>query len=308
MKNAQKRLGFTLIEMILTLTLTLIIASVVVQLVAVPIMGYFDVNVRAQMVDIAQGALQKMTREIRGALPNSIRVKQLGNWVALELVPTLGVARYRTTGPGGANDVLDFAQADDQFSILGNFEDSVIANSGAGSAYRLVIYNTGDYGLSPDFPLPGINVYGGPSLGPIPPVGTHVVTPVGTTVTLIDNGDQDRVQLSAPFQFGLSSTEKRVFIVGPPVLYLCDQAQNTLVRYSGYPLQSVQPIDVSQAPLSGLTGHQAARMADRIATCDFNFQPGSAQRGGLVTLKIGIQGQGQEAIHLIKQVHVNNAP
>ena len=75
MKTAvNKSAGFTLIELVIVILILGILSFVLVNILRGPMQAHLDVERRARLVDIAETALQRMTREIRLALPNSIRL------------------------------------------------------------------------------------------------------------------------------------------------------------------------------------------------------------------------------------------
>ncbi|MDP1682827.1 MAG: prepilin-type N-terminal cleavage/methylation domain-containing protein, partial [Burkholderiales bacterium] len=56
--------GFTLIEMVVVIVLTSILASVVAMFIRLPVQGYVDTARRAEMTDIADTALRRMGRDL----------------------------------------------------------------------------------------------------------------------------------------------------------------------------------------------------------------------------------------------------
>ena len=64
--------GFTLIEAIVVIVITGIIASMVAVFIRTPVDGYLDAERRAGLTDIADTAVRRMARDIRLALPNSV--------------------------------------------------------------------------------------------------------------------------------------------------------------------------------------------------------------------------------------------
>ena len=74
------------------------------------------------------------------------------------------------------------------------------------------------------------------------------------------------------------------------------------MRYSGYPIVATQP-----NPPTGI-GQVVAVQADKIASCLFAYDPGSATRSGLVTLEITLTDAMGESVQLMQQVHVDNVP
>src|SRR3989338_7274473 len=117
--NPKSSKGFTLVEMIMVITITGIIGGIVAVFLNAPVQQYIDVARRAELTDIADTALRRVGRDLRLALPNSVRVAGTCDGTAtcfLEFLPTKGGARYRA-GSGG--DELDFSAADTSFEVLG---------------------------------------------------------------------------------------------------------------------------------------------------------------------------------------------
>ena len=88
--------GFSLIETVLVIVITGVIAAMVAVFLFKPIVSYFSMNARAELSDSADNALRLYAREVRNALPNSVRVSADG--LKLELIPTVAGARYRIDG------------------------------------------------------------------------------------------------------------------------------------------------------------------------------------------------------------------
>ena len=67
--------GFTLVELITVMVITGIIALMVVNIITTPMEAFSDMKRRAELVDIAELTLHRMSREIHHALPNSIKIQ-----------------------------------------------------------------------------------------------------------------------------------------------------------------------------------------------------------------------------------------
>lgn len=293
--------GFSLIELVITIALVSAISATAFGFLYYPVQAYSDVARRAQMVYTSEQALRRMERDIRNSLPNSIRVKTSGNLQAIEFINIVEGFRYRRRGPGGVAAALSFAGADTTFNVFNTFPASMIGNNG----YRVVIYNIGAEGASSDDPVAGANAYSQSlSAGPFPPINTHIISNTGTTVTLSNIGNEGRVTLNPGMQFGMESPRQRVFFIDSPVTYVCDPDEGTIVRYQGYNIQQVQPIDSGAIPLSGAS---ASLLANQISSCNFTYQPGTSRRSGTVNIELAL-ASGNEQIRLMQQVSVSNAP
>lgn len=262
--------GFTLVEAILVIMVTGIVAGMVSVFMRGAVQSYFDTTRRAEISDIADTAMRRMGRDIQGALPNSVRVS--GNY--LEFVPIVDAGRYRTeTGTAATDDPLDFSAADNGFDVLG---PAVTVASGD----RIVIFNMG---------LPGASVYD------TVPGNAHPTNSSGTV---------GNITFAAPVLFSYASPGHRFQVVRTAVSYVCDLANARLMRYSGYAIQSAQPVSMSAAPLLGSTG---AIMASNVTACNIAYASGVLERNGLVTVRLAVTEQG-ETVDLMHQINVVNTP
>ncbi|WP_189836481.1 type II secretion system protein [Sulfurirhabdus autotrophica] len=198
--------GFTLIEAIIVIALTGIVSAMVAVFIKIPVQGYIDSARRAELTDIADTATRRIARDLRLALPNSVRVTQSGGVYYLEFLQTSGGGRYRADGPAG--DILDFTGSDSSFDVLGPPVATV-----AGEQNLVVVYNLG---------MAGADAYSGDNSSAI------------TGVT------GNNVQIAAK-AFPFASPANRFQIVSYPVSYVCDPVTGKLTRYWNYSIQAAQP-------------------------------------------------------------------
>lgn len=265
--------GFTLVEMIMVIVITGIIGGIVAVFLNKPIQEYIDVGRRADMTDIADTASRRIARDLRLALPNSVRVTGTCNGSAacfLEFLPTKGGGRYRAalaaTAPVG--DILDFTVADTSFDVLVGTLPAFAAGD------QVVVYNLG---------IGGADAY------------------AGNNRSAWNSNTASNVKISAK-QFRFESPAARFQVISTPVSYVCDPVGGTLTRYWGYAIQSSQPNTV---PIAGAS---SALLAKNVSSCSFSYSPNVvAQRSGLVTMNLGITESG-ETVTLYSAAHVSNVP
>jgi MSHA biogenesis protein MshO len=276
--------GFTLVELVIVIALTGILAAVASIFIRAPVEGYIASTNRAALVGAAQSALNQMSQDIRDALPNSVRVT--GGGTALELLHQADGTRYRdgnAPGAGGADIRLQFNKADTDFNVMQPFTTSAAGD-------RLSVY-----------PISNVNTGSGDSPYDVA-VSPSVITPNGTSITIgtAGNGGQAgeyHVTLTPGFQFKYSSPNKRIYLVDGAVSYIC--SGGNLTRYSGYTFGGAQP-----NPPAG--GNPALEVSN-ISACNFTYQAGTSTREGLVTLSLAVTRNG-ETVQLLSQVHVTNSP
>jgi len=284
-RHAAER-GFTLVELVITIVVGSIVVAFMAMFIVTPISAYSAQTRRAQLVDEADGALRFMGRDVKSALPNSVRSTTSGTVTALEFLGTLDGARYLDGGPlSNPALALDFTTAATAFSTTVPFTQLSLPWSSS-SAY-LVIYNVG---------VPGANAY----------QMANVITPAGTAITVSAGpaANQNLVTLNPGFQFAYGSPQKRVYLVSGPVSYLCDTGAGTLTRYSGYSILSTQPASAATLTAAGAT---ASLVSGDVGSCAFTFTSGTAQRNALTELTLQLANSG-ESVQLLYEVQLVNSP
>ena len=263
--------GVTLVELVTVIAITGILAAVVAVFIRRPVEGYADAARRASLTDEADTALRRITRDLRLALPNSVRVDGSGKFV--EYIETTGGGRYRAElSSTGTGNILDFSSPDTQFDVLGPVP--VLATGNQIVVYNL--YNTGTVS----------NAYSGDNRAALTSIAAP---PIAIASTL----------------FPQSSPSKRFHVVSGPVTYGCTGGQ--LVRYSGYAYSTAQlapPAGGASAVLASnvdVSGCQfvytAGALSERNATVSIILPIISTAAGGNV-----------EQVRMFQQAQVSNAP
>lgn len=274
--------GFTLTEAVIVIAITGIISAVVAVFIKAPVQGYFDASRRAEMTDIADTALRRISRDLRLALPNSVRVQAGVGITALEFLHTRAGGRYRSEAGAtiAENDILDFNNNDTSFELLG---PPITFNAGD----QIVIYNLG---------IAGANAYEGNTASTDVRRALNDVAGIGTTTT---------VRIISANSFPFDSPNHSFQVVDTPVSYLCRNGM--LTRYSGYQISNVQHTFQRTVPGDFPAGTTEALVANNVTFCTFTYDPGVTERSGLVSMRLTIT-QGDEKVTLYHQVHVSNAP
>ena len=234
MRYARKfQRGFTLIEMVVVIVITGILGGMVALLLNGPVQGYVDSARRADMADVADLATSRMVRDLRLALPNSVRIASsvaaAGTIYYLEFIPTTDGARYDdfvASGVIASFNVLGAAQA----FVAGA---SVVAGSTTTA-----------------------NAYAAANRATV--ISSTLTTPATVTI------DSTVFPPSSP-------PENRLQIIAAPVTYVCApdavHPQNgAIIRYWGYAIQTTQPTSgVGALPLAS-----SAVLASDVRLCRFD--------------------------------------
>lgn len=288
--------GFTLVEMIMVIVITGIVAGMVAVFIARPVQGYVDSVRRAGMTDVADLALKRMALDIRTAVPNSVRVDSTGRF--LEFIPAKSGGRYctdsndcPTTLAGAKVGDLDFGSPDaggNAFDLLGSTID-------VASGESIIVYNTGQCiaatcSTTISLPCSGLNAYEG--------CNRRLVASTGTALTALSFTATD-----PPFSMASPSNRFQLVSASGPVTYACEAVggsttgTGTLRRYTGYSYFADQPT-------TGLG--IGALLAENLSACTFVYGPASATNG-LAGLSLTLT-RDSESVTLYHQIHVDNMP
>ena len=271
--------GFTLVEAVLVIVVTGVLAGVVAQFIVPPVQAYLATQARASLTDRVDLVLRQVGREVRAALPNSVRIN--GTGLALEMIPTTGAARYRAEG----SNRLVFGSVATSFDLVG--PPLVLA-----AAQQLVFYNLGT----------GI-------------VGSDAYAPNGSAAEQADSnrrtatnaaGAASTITLSSLAGLPVADFAQpyRVHAVAAPVSYRCDLTSGTLTRYTGYGFVAAQP----DPPAGGTS----TLLATGVTACRFSHDAAVvASRAALVNLALTLTTttpSGAENVSLQHALHISNLP
>lgn len=278
--HLRKAAGFTLVEMIVVIVLTGIVAGMVAVFIRSPVQAYVDTANRARLTEAADTAMRFFARDLRSALPNSLRVTRVGTTDYLEFIPTVGGGRYRqypTNGGGG--DILDFSALDGAFDVIGPVPVYNNTNS-------VVVFNTDTAAGSTT------NAYIGNNRAAVGSANNNAAA-------ISTDAARHTVTIAAT-RFPAPSPSQRFHMVGPPVTYECNPTAGVLRRYSygfgGAGGQATPPAGVPNV------------LVNNVTACTIAYNPAvNTMRTGVVLISLTLTLNG-ENVNLVHQVHVQNMP
>lgn len=278
--------GFTLVELVMVIVIMGVIGGMVAVFMKSPIDAYFDSARRAGLTDVADTTVRRMERDIRTALPNSIR--SAGDQ-CVEFIPTKIGARYRA-GLDGGGDVLDFSLLDASFNMLGRNANLLVKQQIA-AGDLVAIYNLG---------ISGADAYAADNTSAVTAVGAESGSPTESVIAI------------NAAQFPLESPNHRFHVIpqGEQVVrYVCLGANGTNAQGHGngtlYRQVLELPLPASASCPTSVTG--AARLANRVSACNFRYSGSDLQRNALLSLRLQLTDSG-ETVSLQQEVHVSNTP
>ena len=267
--------GFTLVELVMVIVIMGVIGGIVAVFMKSPIDAYFDTARRAGIADVADTTVRRMARDIRKALPNSIR---LSGTQCIEFIPTRTGGRYRNQDiVAGDETSLKFDAADRSFNMLG-LNAALPADQQIKPNDMVAVYNLG---------IPESDAYAGDNRAVITGVNVSAFAANETEVKMAGNTTKFPLE-SGTNRFHVIPGDEKV------VSYICSGGK--LYRNANYGYGASCP-----APTVGTTPIIANG-----ATCSFAYSAADI-RNGLVQLTLTFTNS-DETVSIYHEVHVNNTP
>jgi len=271
-KNVEFRSsGFTLMELIIVIIIMGVMAVGIAGFIKLSTQTYLNVTERDELLANARFSVERLNREIRNALPNSMRTLSNGTTNCLEFVPIIASTVY-TEIPVAPEPVANTLAV-----IPFKISDSVD-------------YNCNDCGdVVMVYPLDDSDVY-------------QVHNDTAGKAFEIENypaTDSSEIELKQTAVFTEDSPTNRAYIFNSPVSYCLNGG--TLRRYVGYDFLAVQ----SLPPLTGSNSLMAENLD--FASSSFTLVPASLKRNAVVQIKLNFTRDGEQVV-FDNAIHINNIP
>jgi MSHA biogenesis protein MshO len=274
-------LGFTLIEMVVVIVVLAIVGLGVSNFIGLGARVYVDAVGRQQVLSQTRFAMERLTREIREALPNSVRVITNGDGTVqcVEFVPIQASSTY-------VNVPVSPEPATTTVHVVRHAVSDI-------STDKIAVY-----------PLTSADVYGSnPFVVTSGNLFSYNVAPVAGTIS------QDLVLTNAVL-FDADSPTQRYYLVKYAISYCANLTTGQLYRYGNYwPLTSAQqapPTTVLQTELAGMT---AVLMAEnlKVNSAPFFYNSATLVANAVFKFTFEIVRNGEE-IDFHREVHLVNVP
>ena len=289
MSFSSKQNGFTLVEIIIVIAIMGIIGGLASLIIGRSMDSYAALERREHLQTSVRLAVERISRELRHALPHSICVNDGTTCVSTAqnrfyFVPVKAMGRYQdrpgvySSPPPIQRDRLPVLPLSrDRFDVL----STNLANPlDAAANDWTVVYN-----------INNTDIYNGTNN-----VRQQINAIVQKDITNDGAADLDQVQFAGNVSFATNSPSRRFYIIS-------NSQQVTLFYLSGTNLyRDTTTFSNPNTP----SGNQRLLM-ENIQNCTFTYTPGSQQRAGLLHIDITVARQ-NETIQVIHEAHVYNTP
>ena len=276
--------GFTLVEMV---TVILILGILVVGVSSFIIFGtriFVESSSVDQVLSQSRFAVERMTRELRSALPNSLRVNTDSlTYQCIEFVPIEASTTYLTM------PIVPAAAASTGIVILDNTVSAIRVNQFAWI-----------------YPLIDADVYSSARQK------RAQVKTIATSPSPLEH--QVTLTFTAPTRFAEASPRQRIYFGSSPVSYCFEKGPSgnelQLLRYAGYSFNAIQPNPAAMPATMGtgvLMAQSVANVLNNGADLPLILTPSSLVNNAMVHLQPRFNVNG-ETFQYRHQVQVINVP
>ncbi len=279
--NIPRMLGFTLIELVVAIVLLGIVGSIVAVFLSNTLEGYSSLNRRDTLQAGLRMAVERISRELRHALPNSVCTDDGSGCnnpgSIVYFVRTVDAGEYQTQSgnysSGQARAPLPVAPASSsRFDVLSG------SSLNASSGQWIVVYNTDNS-----------DIYNSGSR-------RRQINSLSTKDT--DGSAPDDVsvvQFASSVNFPTHSPSRRFHVI-----------ENNAVIFYLQGTDLYRAISNFSSPSTATAGTEKLLLKN-VSACTFTYVPGSLLRSGLLRINIQIDN-GTETLQMIHEAQVYNAP
>ncbi|MBC3766114.1 PilW family protein [Neptunicella marina] len=262
--------GFTLMEMIIVMVILGVVSVGLAGVIRFGTQIFTDVSSRNAALSDSRFALERLNREVRTAVPNSIRVAGDSNVQCVEFMPMVTSTFYETIPLSSPAD---------------NFKAILPPDYVATSPMYLVV-----------FPLSPNDVYDASRNKRIA-MSAFTAHPSDSTLPAT-------ITMPAPAAFASDSSLKRLYIVSQPVSF-CVRNQ-MLYRYEGYAIQLLQPTSVADLGAGVLMAQNIGN--ELTSQHPFTLVPPTLAHNAYLAVFLRFMMNDDEVIEFNNEIYTLNAP
>lgn len=280
MPACRRTRGFTLVEMITVIVLLGVIAVVLAPFIANAMQAWHDGKARAELVAHGRLALERLAREVRQAVPNSLETLDAGQ--GIQFVRSRAGGRYieRFDNFGAA-----FSRMNRRFHknvTLANGLYTMGSGLSVSAGDILVIGNTSPAALKA---FPG----NGPAV---------LLSGISSTTSAADGTTQGQILGFASHRFPLDSPGRHFTIVD----------QTVEVGLTGNTLRWHTAAGLGNYDASADWGASDPVLVDGVSAVSFTYAPGTPAATGVLRIDLTLVTDASNSIRLYHEVHVRNTP
>lgn len=277
--------GFTLIELIMVIVLLGIVATITTSYLGIGASMYADAAERERLLSQSRFAIERITRELRNALPNSVRVS--ADQQCIEFVPLLAAGRYEVlpgqNGPA-ANNVSFFTSQP--------YSELDVSNVlGAGGV--IIVY-----------PTEPAHYYNSSS-------GRQFLF-VSASAESSPGGQEVTLNFGANVTFSVSSPNQRFFLWNTPVRYcvLPDSSGGSynIYRFTDYGILQTPPLSNDFATGTGVLMAEQLVLPSATSLKPFTYTPGVLTRSSVVHVILSFSSNFADDLFFNQEIHIPNVP
>jgi MSHA biogenesis protein MshO len=278
--------GFTLIELIVVIIILGVMSVGIGGFITLSTQTYINVTERDELASSARFAIERLNRELRNAVPNSIRIavddvlnptKQCIEFVPIKASTIYTELPVPPEEAANTMKVIPFSNDDGTDYTCNDCGDKIVV-------YPLSptdVYQRLDTSLSKSFIIKNY----------AEPTGSEVM---GTLTFEFGN-----------INFSEHSPTNRAFIFNEPVSYCVES--NVINRYSGYSFNDIQVLPLDANILNGKKSLMAKDVVFNETKLPFIIESPSLQRNAVVQIKLNFT-RDNEAVVFDTSIHTTNIP
>lgn len=270
-KTPEKQRGFTLVELVTVIIILGILATSVSEFLRYGTQSYTNATDREEIISTARFVIERLNREVRNALPNSLRVTSDNSMQCLEYVPIANSAIYL--------DIPVFPEV-----AANNIEVMMLQSLPPTATNLLSIYA-----------LNSNDIYN---------KTTGVIATFNNIALNPDLSLPSAITLANDTLFVSESPTNRLYLIEAPIAYCL--VASSLYRYSNY-AYSNENTPIFDGTNRSLMAEYLVNNINQDSELPFKTVPATLQRNGLALIRL-IFSRNLERIVFNNEIQVPNVP